>query len=127
MPLRYVMMGLTVVIVLVFYLLTRKCGFFTYAAFFPALITCMKSLYEKKGEEKKWCVYWVFFSFLEILPNRLDRNLYYAIAKCGALIYFAFFDTCDILINGLNMAYEYVNKGCEYYLGLCQEKCVKTE
>ena len=118
-PMRYIMMALTVVLVLIIYLLTRKCGFFTYCAFFPSLFACMKSMHDNKGEEKKWCSFWMLFSLLQVLPRCLDRNIYYGLVKCVALLYFAFFDTCDILINGLNMAYEYIEKGLNYYKSMC--------
>lgn len=48
-PMRYIMMALTVVLVLIIYLLTRKCGFFTYCAFFPSLFACMKSMHDNQG------------------------------------------------------------------------------
>lgn len=119
-------MGISVVLFLIFYLLTRKHGFFTYCALFPALFACMKSMHENKGEEKKWCSFWILFSLLQLLPRCLDHSIYYSIVKCVVLIYFAFFDTCDILIDGLNKAYEYIEKGINYYMSLC-EKTEKSE
>lgn len=109
-------MGITVVFALVFYLLTRNHGFFTYAAFFPSCFYFMKSLAEKKGEEKKWAAFWCFYGCIELVSKYLTFNIYFSIVKCAALLFFALGDDCSILIEGMTQLYEYIVKGIDWYM-----------
>ena len=122
-PIRYLLMAVCALLVLVFYLFTRKCGFFTFCAFFPALFMCMKSIAENKGEEKKWAAYWCVFSFCQLLPSCLDKNMYYVLIKFAALVYFAFFDDCTLFIQAFEEGYKYITMGLEWY----QTKYCKCE
>lgn len=124
-PLRYVMMGITALIAIVFYVLTRKHGFFTYAAFFPSVIFFMKSISEEKGEEKKWTAFWFFFAFVEIVSKPFNNIIYYGVVKCVALLYLAIYDDCAILVESIQKIYEYANKGYSWYLNsvcACKEE-----
>ena len=120
-------MGITVLLFLVFYLVTRNCGFYTYIVFFPALFYCMKDMSEEKKTEPKWAAFWFLFAFLQVLPSFLDRSIYYSLAKCAACVYFAFFNDCSIIIDGFKKGYEQLVKVWELYLEKCCKKCEKQE
>ena len=117
-PFHYVLMALTVVLLAVFYIFTRKI-FFTFFPFFVAVICNMRSISLHKEEEKKWAVYWLVFTIFQLLPCSFDRNMYFSIIKCICLIYFAAFDDCTLFIQLFDLADKYCKMAWEIYLGFC--------
>lgn len=116
-------MAITVLVVAIFYLLTRKSGFFSYFAFFISAYFFMESVHHKKGEEKKWVVYWFMFAFVEMATKTFNKNIYVSFLKCSALLYFVFAKDNAILETAMEKCCDSIQKGCDWYMNtLCKDK-----
>ena len=120
-PLRYIIMGLSLILLLVVYLLTRKSGFFNYVAFAVSSYYCVKSV-SLNADYEKWSVFWFFYAIVEMMTLHFRDNIYVSVVKCGVIIYFAVFDSCSILIDGLKKVYSLVERGVEWYMQFCKGK-----
>ena len=76
----------------------------------------------ENADYEKWSVFWFFYAIIEMITLYFRDNIYVCVAKCGVIIYFAVFDSCSILIDGLNKAYSLVERGAEWYMQFCKEK-----
>lgn len=122
-PLHYVLMGVSVLLIAVFYILTRKSGFFSYISLFVSGYYFMKSVADKKGDEKKWVAFWFLFAFVEMATQAYIENIYISFLKCFALLYLAIFDDCAILCKTIDICCEYLQKGCDWYMDtVCKAK-----
>lgn len=123
-PIRYLLMALTVVAVVLIKLFFPKELFYTTSVFVVALVSCVKSVSEQKGEEKKWCAFWIVFALSQFLPSCLYCLKYYAFIKFVALLYLALVDDCEFILELFNIAF---NKMTCLYNTYVEKYCKKPE
>ena len=115
-PLRYVIMTLTLIVICILHSMFRDRGFYTYSLFAAALIKSISDLHDNAGTEKKWAGFWFIFACFQMLPGWLDHITSYTVVKLVVLIFFAFFDDCTIILEILELAYVELKKLYELYL-----------
>lgn len=127
-PIHYILMFLTVVVIVLLRVFIPKRVLYTYSVFCVALFCCMKSISEKKGEEKKWCAFWFVFAFAQYLPSCLDHLKYYSFAKFLALLYLAVCDDCQFIVELFDVVYGWMEGLLKKYTEkYCQKPEEKSE
>ena len=112
-------MVLTVVLVVLTKVFLPKEFFYTISVFVVALVCCMKSMSEKKGEEKKWTAFWIVFVLAQFLPSCLYYLKYYSITKFAFLLYLALYDDCQFILDLFNIAFDAITSLYNTYIEKC--------
>ena len=100
MKAHYLLMILSLLIVFVVYIITRR-AFATVVVIIPTFYFCIKDFHNQENM-KKWMYYWMLFSLLAVYNNILSHIYYFPLIKVAICYYFAFFDKEGYLEKGFN-------------------------